>query len=248
MKKIFLLIIMVFTISAYQQDTAAQESPKKIFDLIPAIPKSYKETIDPGNCQKLTQLKDNLETAFKAITPALQQLQPKVQSAMMSNPMIFANEALLNLMQYASHEYFEQLNEEFLCVKDSIETKRTLLRQKLSDINDKVSQKYKCDFPAGSPQETACLKARANELFSEEVKAYNQYLSDASPDLNKLYQKLKKFIMYIHGNISAITDSANDAVRFHVLSANQISNTFITDFTAFIDIHCEHPNFIHKPV
>jgi hypothetical protein len=247
MKKIFFLISILLITFAYYQDAEAQDSPKKIFDLIPTIPKSYEETLDPERCQRLTQFKENIESVFKLITPALQELHPKVQAAMMSNPMIFANEAMLNLMQYGSHEYFEQLNEEFVRVKDIIEAKRTELYQNLSDINDEVNQKYKCDFPAGSTQETECLKAKANELFSKEVKAYNQYLSDASPDLNELYLKLKKFILYIHDNITAIPDQTNDAVRFHILSANQISNTFIMEFTTLIDIHCIHPDFIHKP-
>lgn len=247
-RKILYLIIAGFICTAFQFYAAAQDTPKKLFDLIPEVPKSYEETLEPDRCNKFTQFKEGIETAFKTITTELQELHPKVQAAMMSNPMIFASESLLNLMQYAGHEYFIELSEELPPLIANVEEKKRALMEELREIQEKVYKKHDCGkFPEGSAQSEACEDAYRQDLFREEVKAYNEYLTSVEPDLNQFHEKLRRFIMYIHNNITAIPDQTNEAVRFHILGAKQASNTFMVDFAMLIDIHCAYPEFIHEP-
>ncbi len=231
-----------FYLSAY-----AQQSPKQIFDLMPDIPKNYNESIDPGNCSKFNSLKNKLEETNPIITRTLQELQPKVQTAMMQNPMVMADEAIINLMQYASHEYFTIITEENMKVNNIISEMKSAFNEELQQTKQSIEAKYDCGkHMAGSPQEEACDNARKNELFEKSVKLYNEYLKEIEPDLLNYKAILKKCIMYLHDNITAVKEKNNDVARYYISNANFYANLLITGFP-LNDIHCEHPNFIPMP-
>lgn len=240
---IFTLIhILIFCVNIL-----SQENPKKLFDLILNVPINYQETIDITNCNNLKNLNGKLENEFKVITKSLQELQPKVQTAMMQNPSIMSNESLINIIQVTGHEYFSDLNDEMIRVQVIINEKRNELINKLDESEQKIDEKYNCgQFATGSPEETNCDNGRKREIHSEDVKIYNEYLKEVKSDLDSYKEKIKKLVVYVNDNINAIPDKSNDAVKFYVFGACQLTNQHIINFIQVIDIHCSHPEFIYN--
>lgn len=240
--------VIVFSVLVFNSTVIPQVSSKEIFDLVPAVPKNYYETFESGNCADYKLATEHLMNASQSITPALQQLQPKVQNAIMSNPMIMTNESLLNLMQYGSHEYFTDVSEDMFRVKSIVEEKRRELVEKLEANEIQISEKHNCgQYPAGSPQEQMCDNKVRGEIFETGVAIYNTYLTSVKQDLVQFHEKLRKFIYYIDSNIKGLPDKSNDAVRFYIYDASTASNLLISNYLQLIDIHCPHPEFIKKP-